>query len=249
MDPMAYFILVAMAPDYGGGWLLGGGGPLFSGGGGTYSVMPGLGGGGSGFNIGITYGGGETGLNFQFFSFGGGSSATYTLSIITLWSPAWNPCLLGCYYIPSMPAAFSPPTAQGPTFWDKILNYLKNNALYCGGSNVCTGGGLPGPVGAGAVAGEVAGAVSKSEKIAELTREAESAYPQLAAKVTDELHHIIPKYLGGAEKGETVALRPAYHQLITNAFRKLAPYGEKVERSAAELQQILRDVYSRYPLP
>jgi hypothetical protein len=125
---------------------------------------------------------------------------------------------------------------------------MKENLLHCGGGNVCTGG-LPGPLGAEEAAGEVVEAASKSEKIVELTKQAEEAYPKLAAKATDELHHIVPKYLGGAENGETVALRPAYHQLITNEFRRLAPYGQQIERTAQEVGRIMEQVYSKYPLP
>jgi len=41
-------------------------------------------------------------------------------------------------------------------------------------------------------------------------------------------------------------LNAAYHQLITNAFREIAPYGKKFEGS---LQKVLEHVYSRFPLP
>jgi len=84
-------------------------------------------------------------------------------------------------------------------------------------------------------------------KVETLTADAEKAYPKLAGKFQE--HHIIPKYLGGAKDGETVRLPAAYHQLITNEFRKLAPYGQSIERSAQEVGNILQQVYSTYPLP
>jgi len=63
-----------------------------------------------------------------------------------------------------------------------------------------------------------------------------------------ELHHIIPKYLGGAKNGPLAAIPRSYHQLITNAFRRLAPYG-KGPRSLEEVEEIVRKVYEQHPLP
>ena len=40
----------------------------------------------------------------------------------------------------------------------------------------------------------------------------------------------------------------AYHQMITNEFRALWGYGKGVP-SATELQSIMKQVYSKYPLP
>jgi RHS repeat-associated protein len=62
-----------------------------------------------------------------------------------------------------------------------------------------------------------------------------------------EDHHITPKYLGGAKKGPTVRLPKAYHQKITNAFRKLWPYGVGVPTAAA-LAKIMQEVYKQFPL-
>jgi RHS repeat-associated protein len=81
----------------------------------------------------------------------------------------------------------------------------------------------------------------------DLVRAAQEAYPKKADSV--ELHHVIPKYLNGPDKGLRVPLNAAYHQLITNAFRALAPYGENYRGlSATQLQVILDRVYSMYPL-
>lgn len=91
------------------------------------------------------------------------------------------------------------------------------------------------------------GEAGKAGKIEKLTAEAEKLYPKKAG--LEELHHIIPKYLGGAKDGEVAKLPAAYHQLITNEFRRLAPYGQKIERTAEEVGRIVQQVYSKYPLP
>lgn len=96
--------------------------------------------------------------------------------------------------------------------------------------------------------GEAGAALSKGGTIEKLTAEAKELYPKLAEKA-DQLHHVIPKYLGGAKDGALAKIPAAYHQVITNAFRALAPYGERIERTAEQVQQIMRDVYSRFPLP
>jgi hypothetical protein len=81
-----------------------------------------------------------------------------------------------------------------------------------------------------------------------LAREAETLYPKLAAKAP-QLHHVIPKYLGGPKDGLLVRLPAAYHQMITNAFRALVPYGQRIQLTVEEVQRILQQVYSKYPLP
>jgi RHS repeat-associated protein len=65
---------------------------------------------------------------------------------------------------------------------------------------------------------------SKLRCLERLTEDAAKLYPKLAGKT--HLHHIMPKYLGGAANGPRVELDAAYHQLITNEFRRLAPYGQ-----------------------
>ncbi len=93
-----------------------------------------------------------------------------------------------------------------------------------------------------AIAAKVEGKLSG--KIAELTAEAEKLYPKLAGKF--QLHHIIPKYLGGTADGTLSRIPAAYHQRITNAFRELAPYGQKFNGS---LEKLLETIYKRFPLP
>jgi hypothetical protein len=77
--------------------------------------------------------------------------------------------------------------------------------------------------------------------------EAKRRFPHLYGKPKQE-HHVTPKYLGGPKDGPTVDLDPAYHQLITNAFRKRYDYG-RGNPKPEELQDILRDIYKQYPLP
>ena len=93
-----------------------------------------------------------------------------------------------------------------------------------------------------------AGEAAKALKIEKLTSKAKELYPKLAEKAA-QLHHVIPKYLGGAKDGALVKIPAAYHQLITNAFRTLAPYGKGISRTAEEVTNIVKQVYSKYPLP
>jgi len=89
--------------------------------------------------------------------------------------------------------------------------------------------------------------VAKGVKYSDdLVTAAQKLYPNKAGKI--ELHHPIPKYLGGPIIQKLVPLDAAYHQLITNEFRALWPYGKGVP-SASELQNIMKQVYSKYPLP
>ena len=80
-----------------------------------------------------------------------------------------------------------------------------------------------------------------------LVSQARQKYPKLAGK-THHQHHIIPQYLGGAANGPRVRLDAAYHQQITNEFRRLHPYGQE-RPSPAKLERIMQKVYSKYPLP
>lgn len=80
----------------------------------------------------------------------------------------------------------------------------------------------------------------------DLLKTAQKLYPNKAGKI--EFHHITPKYLGGAKNGPLVPIDASYHQVITNDFRVLWPYGKGVP-SATELQNIKKQIYSKYPLP
>ena len=83
-------------------------------------------------------------------------------------------------------------------------------------------------------------------KMAQLMDEAKGLYPKICNKF--QWHHITPKYLGGDPNGPLVLLEGPYHQLITNAFRQLAPYGQAVPDSQSVVN-IVNQVYSQYPLP
>jgi RHS repeat-associated protein len=92
---------------------------------------------------------------------------------------------------------------------------------------------------------EAAGGAAEAD-MASLMQKARELYPKLCNKF--QWHHITPKYLGGDPNGPLVLLEGPYHQLITNAFRNLAPYGVGVPNSLS-VQNIVNQVYSQYPLP
>lgn len=77
--------------------------------------------------------------------------------------------------------------------------------------------------------------------------EAKQKFPHLQAKPPHE-HHVHPKYLGGLQDGPTVKVDPAYHQLITNEFRRAYAYNSKVPDLEVQ-EEIMKKVYSKYPLP
>ncbi len=79
-----------------------------------------------------------------------------------------------------------------------------------------------------------------------LKAEAEQRYPDKRGQY--EEHHFFPVYLGGPENGPTYRLPAAYHQLLTNAFRRLHPYG-RPKPQEWEAQSFMLKVYSEYPIP
>ena len=86
----------------------------------------------------------------------------------------------------------------------------------------------------------------------EHVRQAQKEYPNKAGRF--EIHHKTPRYLGGAPDGPTVSIDAAYHQVITNHFRRLWPYrgdpGYKGRLpNQEELREIMEKVYSIHPLP
>jgi len=78
-----------------------------------------------------------------------------------------------------------------------------------------------------------------------LVGDAKEQYPNKADKT--ELHHEFPKYLGGDPNGKKTPLNGSYHQVITNAFRDLWPYG-KGKPSLARAKEIMELVYKKFPL-
>jgi len=85
-----------------------------------------------------------------------------------------------------------------------------------------------------------------ASEVEDLVTAAQKAYPGKAG--VTELHHITPKYLGGAADGPLAPLDAAYHQQITNEFRSLWPYGG-AKPNPQQLQEIMQKVYNKYPIP
>jgi hypothetical protein len=79
-----------------------------------------------------------------------------------------------------------------------------------------------------------------------LKAEAEQRYPDKRGKY--EEHHFFPLYLGGKADGPKYRVPAAYHQLLTNAFRRLHPYGSPKPQEW-EARSFMLKVYSEYPIP
>jgi len=90
-------------------------------------------------------------------------------------------------------------------------------------------------------------------------REAAAAAKYAGKAGRDELHHVVPRFLGGPADGPLAPVDAAYHQQLTNAFREAATsrgigYGGRVLdplNSASDLLDlitILQEVYSQLPL-
>jgi len=103
---------------------------------------------------------------------------------------------------------------------------------------------------AAAKASKAAKAASAAKSVAgkydDLVKQAKKQYPNLAGKT--QQHHITPKYVGGAANGPKVPLDGAYHQTITNAFRREHGYGLP-KPSLERLREIMETVYDQCPLP
>jgi hypothetical protein len=84
------------------------------------------------------------------------------------------------------------------------------------------------------------------ERYFQAMQEAQARYPQHHGY---QEHHFIPIFLGGPRDGVTYRLPSAYHQAITQEFRRLWKYGQGRTPETPELQRILLEVYSRYPIP
>jgi hypothetical protein len=102
--------------------------------------------------------------------------------------------------------------------------------------------------GAATNASPAAGAKGSAGKpnVDELIKAAQKEFPDKAGKIQE--HHITPIYLRGDPKGPTVKIDAAYHQKITNEFRARHPYGQ-MPPNAARVQEIMKQVYERFPLP
>lgn len=75
--------------------------------------------------------------------------------------------------------------------------------------------------------------------------EAQERYPN--AKGYQD-HHAIPIYMGGTAQGPTYRLPTAYHQALTQEFRREWPYGQEPPRPQ-QLAEIMIRVYAKYPIP
>ena len=62
-------------------------------------------------------------------------------------------------------------------------------------------------------------------------------------------HHVDPKYMGGPSNGKLIPLDAAYHQMITNEFRSIHPYGTRKLLDESVRYSIMQKVYMKYPLP
>jgi hypothetical protein len=80
-----------------------------------------------------------------------------------------------------------------------------------------------------------------------LLPDAQAQHPKLAGKLHD--HHIDLKYMGGDASGPTVEIDAAYHQWITNEFRREWKYGQGPMKSVEARQATMAKVYAKYPLP
>jgi RHS repeat-associated protein len=92
-----------------------------------------------------------------------------------------------------------------------------------------------------------AAAAATESKIAQLLEEAKGLYPKLCNKF--QMHHPIPRYLGGNDDQALIKLEGPYHQLITNAFRTAWPYGQWAPKDPTTVVNIVNQVYAQYPLP
>ena len=61
--------------------------------------------------------------------------------------------------------------------------------------------------------------------------------------------HIDPIYMGGARNGKLIQIDAAYHQMLTNEFRKLHPFGTRKLLDESVRRGIMQEVYMKYPLP
>ena len=90
--------------------------------------------------------------------------------------------------------------------------------------------------------------ISKSDPhYLELLKEAQARYPNKAGHI--QLHHVDPKYMGGPSNGKLIPLDAAYHQMITNEFRSIHPYGTRKILDGSVRHGIMQKVYMKYPLP
>ena len=82
--------------------------------------------------------------------------------------------------------------------------------------------------------------------VGDLIAQAKAQSPKLADQWN--WHHYTPQYLGGSANGPQYYINAAYHQFITNEFRRLYGYGKGLP-SPQDLSRIINEVYTKYPIP
>ena len=81
---------------------------------------------------------------------------------------------------------------------------------------------------------------------ADTWRQAAQRFPKIFGRAK-QCHHIWPRYMGGPANYPRVLLDPAYHQMITNAFRARWRYGIGAPGQKKALE-IMLDVYRNHPI-
>jgi RHS repeat-associated protein len=148
----------------------------------------------------------------------------------------WDGCIVEGIVIGAVVGAGSDLAIQAATNWWQGNDVFDANCYDWG------------QVGAGFNAARAGGRVATGavEEFDDLLRVAQRQYPNKAGNI--EIHHIEPIYLGGAKNGATAPLDAAYHQMITNAFRREHPYGIG-QPSAERVREIMDIIYHEFPLP
>jgi RHS repeat-associated protein len=130
--------------------------------------------------------------------------------------------------------AYPPIELVGGIFVEPFDWFVTGKEIYQDPSNPWSYGGLV-PI--------IPGSISRYGD--DLVDAARKKYPKKAYKPED--HHVTPKYLTDCPTNETFRLDAAYHQEITNAFRRRHAYGQE-KLSPEEIKKIKDKVYEEYPL-
>jgi RHS repeat-associated protein len=85
-----------------------------------------------------------------------------------------------------------------------------------------------------------------SQTYDEMIAAARNLYPK---KTGYEMHHVIPKYVGGPPDGLRVQLEAAFHQTVTNWWRKNWAYGQKLKPSPEKLDELMQQFRDHFPIP
>ena len=130
-----------------------------------------------------------------------------------------------------------------------ICAYVTAGGCVTAGPYIVTGGAMIGRAVGGALGSAVEDWVFSDDgppNTDDLIKDAQARYPNKAGKF--EAHHEDPKYMGGDPKGATRRIDAAYHQDITNEFRRHHGYGLG-NLPEAQRKLIMDEVYKKFPLP